>query len=69
MMDRKKEIIMALETQGKLNGYKKTIARRNSAKYPYEIIHESDLFGTDSELYDNLEDALNDFIELEKIYG
>lgn len=67
MEDRKKEILRALETEGRFEGYKKVLVRRNSSRFPWEIIHTSDLFGTNSELYSSLEDAIYDFIELEKV--
>lgn len=54
---------------GKFVGHKKTLIKTEHEKFPYAIIHQCDLFGRSSELYENLNDAVYDFIELMKVYG
>ena len=50
-------------------GHKKTIVKCNSKKHPWAIVHQCDLFGTSSENYDNLDEAVYDFVELWAVYG
>ena len=58
-----------LRNSGQFEGYKKTLVKTNSIKFPYAIVHQCDLFGQSSESYENLDDAVYDFVELMKVYG
>ena len=65
----RKNIIVAIRMDGEFKGYKKKIIKTNNTQKPYAIIHQCDLFGQSSELYENLDEATHDFIELMKTYG
>jgi len=54
---------------GIFRGHKKTIIRTNGERYPWVIMHQCDLFGKSSEFYENLDDAVYDFVELWAVYG
>ena len=53
---------------GDYEGHKKTIVKLDGKKYPWARVHQCDLFGQSSELYENLDEAVYDFVELMKIY-
>ena len=65
----RKKIWENLYYNGIFKGHKKTLVKTNSDKFPYAIEHQCDLFGLSSEHYENLNDAIYDFIELMKVYG
>jgi len=55
--------------ENRFDGHKKLLIKTNGSRFPYAIVHQCDLFGQSSEYYENLDDAVYDFIELMKVYG
>jgi hypothetical protein len=49
---------------GSYEGAKKTIVKTGGENFPWAIIHQCDLFGPSSEYYEDLDDAVYDYLAL-----
>ena len=63
-IDKKEMIESVFERDGEVKGFKKTLVNMPGKRFKYAIVHES-AFGNSSELYEDLDEAIYDFIALE----
>jgi hypothetical protein len=49
---------------GSYTGAKKTIIKTGGERFPWAIVHQCDLFGQSSEYYEDLDEAVYDYLAL-----